>query len=802
MTKGTGKEGERNGEMTRNLMPHTQGEISSSTPPPAEPSLETPATTLPPPIQKQGEIAPSMQAGKTELKSEKPQATKGVNGSWAEETEGEIEEYCISDVDILTEFCLKFGELLISETNVCPFMEATTITSACNKEPRRNFLNPNTIGIIPKRGYKLLSNGWFGKNTEGVLIFSMLQKIRRFELLELKWMDIARTLVFEFEGGYYHGCPNCFKYQRDAPLNEEPSETLDLRYEATIAKKIDSNDIKELQKYVENHPLVLQTPLIPRDAFYGGRTGSNFEYYKAQNDEKIKYVDVCSLYPWFYKYGKCPVGHPLVYIGSACPTLNSVSGLIKCKVLPPRELFHPVLSQRMNNKIMFVLCRECRQNLSSDYCSHSVGERSIIGVEEVLKAIEKGYKVLEKYEIWAYDTVQFGKDAGLFTAMMNKFIKIKQESSVWPSNCQTQTGKIGILTDSWNGKISHWNFLRPFNPGLRSLAKLILNFFWGKFRQRVNQPKTSIVNQSSAFFSMMSIYVNTVPPVNEDTLIVNWEYREEASDSLDTLNVVIAAFVTAQARLKLYSYLEQLEERILYNDTDSVIYVSKPGEFDIPAGEIVGDMTDELEEKGLDSYITEFVSGGPKNYSYTLWSTKDQEHKTVCEVTGISLNYSASQLINFDVIKDMVLTPCNPIYIVNKQIRRTQKQEVVTLECHKKHELRNYVNAAILREKKAHVEFALRQNNSKITWNRLRTLKIVGQKNSYEIPPELKNSQDINSHFISIPSIDKTEAQSRLLDKYAVTFELSSTTEYEVAECLYSIKSEASGCDNISRKNS
>ncbi|KAG5865330.1 hypothetical protein JTB14_007445 [Gonioctena quinquepunctata] len=41
---------------------------------------------------------------------------------------------------------------------------------------------------------------------------------------------------FEFEI-CYHGCPHCFKYQRDAPLNEEPSETLNLRYEATIAKK-------------------------------------------------------------------------------------------------------------------------------------------------------------------------------------------------------------------------------------------------------------------------------------------------------------------------------------------------------------------------------------------------------------------------------------------------------------------------------------------------------------------------------------------------------------------------------------
>ncbi|KAG5873202.1 hypothetical protein JTB14_013362 [Gonioctena quinquepunctata] len=43
--------------------------------------------------------------------------------------------------------------------------------------------------------------------------------------------------VFEFEGCYYHGCLHCFAHQRDTPLKEEPSETMNLRYEATTAKK-------------------------------------------------------------------------------------------------------------------------------------------------------------------------------------------------------------------------------------------------------------------------------------------------------------------------------------------------------------------------------------------------------------------------------------------------------------------------------------------------------------------------------------------------------------------------------------
>lgn len=46
-----------------------------------------------------------------------------------------------------------------------------------------------------------------------------------------------------------------------------------------------------------------------------------------------------------------------------------------------------------------------------------------------------------------------------------------------------------------------------------------------------------------------------------------------------------------QARLKLYSFLEKLEERVLYYDTDPVIYISTPGEYDTPLETCVGDMT-------------------------------------------------------------------------------------------------------------------------------------------------------------------------------------------------------------------
>ena len=40
----------------------------------------------------------------------------------------------------------------------------------------------------------------------------------------------------------------------------------------------------------------------------------------------------------------------------------------------------------------------------------------------------------------------------------------------------------------------------------------------------------------------------------------------------DCLYVIIASYVTTHARLEFYNYLEQLKDRALYCDTDSVIY--------------------------------------------------------------------------------------------------------------------------------------------------------------------------------------------------------------------------------------
>lgn len=112
---------------------------------------------------------------------------------------------------------------------------------------------------------------------------------------------------------------------------------------------------------------------------------------------------------------------------------------------------------------------------------------------------------------------------------------------------------------------------------------------------------------------------------------------EDANASGGKVNVFIACFTTALARLKLYNELDKLEKQVLYYDTDSVIYSWKEGQTKIPTGVFLGEMTDEL---GGD-VITEFGSAGPKSHCY-----QTQDGKSECKNKGTKSSFEINQVLN------------------------------------------------------------------------------------------------------------------------------------------------------------
>ena len=173
--------------------------------------------------------------------------------------------------------------------------------------------------------------------------------------------------------------------------------------------------------------------------------------------------------------------------------------------------------------------------------------------------------------------------------------------------------------------------------------------FLGKFAQRSNLPKTKEVTEPKDLYVYLNsdqYEVKDAQMINDETVEIQYTEKEGFVEENDKVNIVIAAFTTAYARLKLYDLLDLLQERVLYYDTDSVVYVHEPGKPDPPLGDYLGELTDELPPG---HHITTFISGGPKNYGYVT-----NTGEAILKIRGITLTYDASKTINVDVMRHLV----------------------------------------------------------------------------------------------------------------------------------------------------
>ncbi|XP_046393686.1 uncharacterized protein LOC124161413 [Ischnura elegans] len=472
----------------------------------------------------------------------------------------------------------------------------------------------------------------------------------------------------------------------------ERGYTVTQKWECEFQREIDRDS--ELRTFVTEHPIFQEAPLNPRDGFYGGRTNAVKLYHRVNESEgeEIRYIDICSLYPFVNKYKPYPVGHPVVYVGDDCPPLEEVEGLIKCDVLPPNELYLPVLPMKANGKLFFPLCRTCALNENQGVCGHDTEERSLKGTwvtDEVKKAVAMGYKVLKTHEVWHYNITKYSRETGeggLFASYINKFLRVKQEASGWPTWCTSDEQKDRYLQlfHAREGVALDRNNVE-YNAGRRSLAKICLNSFWGKLGQRDNLTRTTVVRKLDDLYTLLSspnVEVLRMVEINDEVLYAHWEEVAEVVTPAPSSNVVLACYTTAHARLELYKYLEKLERRTLYHDTDSVLFTQRPGEWEPPVGDYLGDMTDELSPLGEGCYISEYVSGGPKNYAYIVRSKINPEfEKRVCKVRGVTINSSNDEVVCFDTLKSMVLEGAPGRRLTYKhRIYRTNKHEVATRE--------------------------------------------------------------------------------------------------------------------------
>ena len=592
----------------------------------------------------------------------------------------EILEYCHSDVDILRRGIMKLREDFIELENIDP-LRYITIASVCMTIYRSNYMPNKTIAIVPEYAktdnFSKMSIMWLNYvlTTKGLKIQHALNGGEKKLTIDDKTYKVdgfceKTNTVYEFYGCFWHGCPNCYKpniinskNQRDmGTLNDltiEKRETIkSAGYNHVSTYECQLNKNKEFQKFAKDFDQEIVEPLNPRDSFYGGRTNATKLLYKFKENECGRYVDFCSLYPTVQYYQKYPISHP-TKIHNPEKYFKSWYGLIKCKVVPPRKLYHPVLPQRIKvdsyEKLVFTLCKTCAETRNQNKCKHTDTQRSFIGTwttDEVSKALEKGYKILRIYEVW-----HFAKSTDtLFKGYIRRFMKIKLESSSYNFKTKEEEDSFKArIKDSLDIDVEKFEF----NAGLRSIAKLCLNSLWGKFGQRNNMSQTKYVTDVSEFYEILlddKLGNKNFQFINDDMVQMTYNFKDQFVDNSNNTNIYIACFTTSHARLMLYDKLDYLNEKVLYFDTDSIIYADDNTK-NIETGDMLGDMTDEISGKGISS----FVSTGPKSYSFKYG---DDEQKSA--IKGFTLNHENNNLLNHDSLSKIVKRQIREITIVNE----------------------------------------------------------------------------------------------------------------------------------------
>uniref|UniRef100_A0A1I8HD58 DNA-directed DNA polymerase n=1 Tax=Macrostomum lignano TaxID=282301 RepID=A0A1I8HD58_9PLAT len=254
-------------------------------------------------------------------------------------------------------------------------------------------------------------------------------------------------------------------------------------------------------------------------------------------------------------------------------------GIAKVTVLPPSDLHIPLLPYRVQKKLFFGLCRTCmEQQCGGECCDHSDEERALTGTwatPELQKAFQLGYR-LQAVHALAYWTE---KRTGLFGDYVNAFLKLKAESSGSPG--MSDEDKAAYIADFFAKEGVTLDKVEP-NPGLRFVAKIFLNSLWGKFCQRDDLTSTEIVSSYEDWLARLTdpnLKVKACEPIGSEFMLLEYRHR----------------------------YFNQRPFRVVYRHSE--------GQWEPPHGTSLGMWTDEVP---AGSRMTDFVSGGPKLYTYIV----------------------------------------------------------------------------------------------------------------------------------------------------------------------------------------
>jgi hypothetical protein len=296
-------------------------------------------------------------------------------------------KYCRADVELLSKAVLKFRKMFLETLDVDPF-RYFTLASLCMAIYLNKFLPENTIvGNLTDKNSSVVGKEWLIYLNDDSLIqeFPITVDVRALpkdfnphrnkignhktifngkQTFTADAYDKKNKIIKEFYGCFWHGCRKCHpeqiaKYDRTMErqnILEEAGYKIESIWECEWNKeKATLENRKEIEEQARNQHINV------RDALFGGRTEAFKSYFKCNDNQKIHYVDVVSLYPTVNALDTYAVGFKrFVNVSNKDAFIEKIRsgefvGVAKVDITPPRDLYLPVLPDNSDGKLLFHL---------------------------------------------------------------------------------------------------------------------------------------------------------------------------------------------------------------------------------------------------------------------------------------------------------------------------------------------------------------------------------------------------------------------------------------------------------------
>jgi hypothetical protein len=441
-----------------------------------------------------------------------------------------------------------------------------------------------------------------------------------------------------------------------------------------------------MTNFATNHYNPEKTPIYPmtpeqeefvQHTFHGGRTDVRQQIVELtpeqiERGERIAYDDIVSLYPSVQFFDELPFGFPRWEHNPPVTILATFFGFAKVDYIVLSYHHHPIPLYIKDKKLI------------TDLNDHT--EIYLTSVE-IQKMISSGYYRFTK----VHTILHYEKSRDIFSSYVAEAVGGKTMNSRDPSPHDEQV--LQEWYDHTDGKMDLRGKKFENNPGMKALFKLMANSNWGKFGQRSDGEYNSVLllNISEMLLcydeetagNLKIIEVNHDPDI-PDKYLVSLKGQFKAmfdGDKKDYMGMIrnkaIASMVTANARCRLWDMLNKISSRVLYHDTDSIIYIksANPNE-NIVNGYMLGQWEPELKPT---EYIDKFVCIGPKSYAYRKID-ENGESKDVIKMKGVPMHYETSQKLTLESMKQLVLDQNYHLVTKSIQFRHSKAEGMKTYD--------------------------------------------------------------------------------------------------------------------------